>query len=67
VGLRAGLDRYGKSRLHRDSIPDRPAPSESLYRLRYPAHNIIIIPCINYIIRALIMMTPVPVAARSKA
>ena len=28
----------GKSRLHRDSIPDRPARSQSLYRLSYPAH-----------------------------
>jgi len=27
----------GKSRLHRDSIPDRPACSQSLYRLNYPA------------------------------
>ena len=25
--------------LHRDSIPDRPARSQSLYRLRYPAHT----------------------------
>jgi len=29
----------GKSRPHRDSIPDRPAPSQSLYRLSYPAHG----------------------------
>jgi len=29
----------GKSRPHRDSIPDRPARSQSLYRLSYPAHN----------------------------
>jgi hypothetical protein len=28
----------GKSRPHRDSIPDRPARSLSLYRLSYPAH-----------------------------
>jgi hypothetical protein len=28
-----------KSRPHRDSIPDRPARSQSLYRLSYPAHN----------------------------
>ena len=28
----------GKSRLHRDSIPDRPAHTQSLYRLSYPAH-----------------------------
>jgi len=30
----------GKSRPHRDSIPDRPAPSQSLYRLSYPAHRL---------------------------
>ena len=29
----------GKSRLHRDSIPDRPARSQSLYRLSYPTHT----------------------------
>ena len=29
----------GKSRPHRDLIPDRPARSQSLYRLSYPAHN----------------------------
>jgi len=29
----------GKARLHRDSIPDRPARSQSLYRLSYPAHS----------------------------
>jgi len=28
----------GKSRYHRDSIPDRPARSQSLYQLSYPAH-----------------------------
>ena len=28
----------GKSRPHRDSIPDRPARNQSLYRLSYPAH-----------------------------
>ena len=33
----------GKSRPHRDSIPDRPARSQPLYRLSYPAH-------INYIV-----------------
>jgi hypothetical protein len=37
MGLRAGLDRCGKSRHHRDSNPDRPARRQSLYRLRYPA------------------------------
>ena len=29
----------GKSRPHRDSIPDRPARSHSLYRLSYRAHT----------------------------
>jgi len=29
----------GKSRPHRDSIPDRPARSQSLYRLNYRAHT----------------------------
>ena len=33
---RAGIE----SRPHRDSIPDRPARSQSLYRLSYPAHSI---------------------------
>ena len=28
-----------KTRSHRYSIPDRPARSQSLYRLRYPAHS----------------------------
>ena len=30
----------GKSRPHRDSIPNHPAHSQSLYRLSYPAHKI---------------------------
>ena len=29
----------GKSRLHRDSIPDLPARSQTLYRLSYPDHT----------------------------
>ena len=32
LGPRVGLDGCGKSRPHRDSIPDRPVRSESLYR-----------------------------------
>jgi hypothetical protein len=36
VGPRAGLDGYGKSRPQRDSIPDRPARSQSQYRLSHP-------------------------------
>jgi hypothetical protein len=36
MGPRADLDGCGKSRFHRDSIPDRPARRKSLYRLRYP-------------------------------
>ena len=39
VDPRAGLDRCGKSRPHRDSIPDRLARSQSLYRLSYSAHS----------------------------
>jgi len=31
----------GKSHPHQDSIPDRPAHSQSLYRLSYPAHGVI--------------------------
>ena len=38
----------GKSRPHRDSIPDRPARSQSLYRLSYPAHIYIYIPLHTY-------------------
>ena len=38
VGLRAGLDRCGKSCPTRIRSPDRPARRQSLYRLRYPAH-----------------------------
>ena len=34
----------GKSRPHRDSIPDRPARSQSLYRLSYPAHLFVFVP-----------------------
>ena len=34
----------GKSRPHRDLIPDRPARSQSLYLLSYPAH-LFYIPC----------------------
>ena len=30
----------GKSRPHRDSIPDRPARNQSLYRLSYRAHSV---------------------------
>ena len=36
VGPRAGLDRCGKSRPTRIRSPDRPARSQSLYRLSYP-------------------------------
>ena len=33
----------GKSRLHRDSIPYRPAYSQSLYQLSYPAHGVLVV------------------------
>jgi hypothetical protein len=39
VGPRAGLGESGKSRHHRDSIPDHRAHSYSLYRLSYPGHH----------------------------
>ena len=39
MGPRAGLDRCGKSRPQRDSIPDGPARSQSLYRLSYRTHS----------------------------
>ena len=34
--------RGGKTRPHRDSIPDRPARSQSLYQLSCPAHTVLI-------------------------
>jgi hypothetical protein len=40
VGPRAGLDGCVKSLPRRDSIPDSPAGSESLYRLSYPGPTI---------------------------
>ena len=40
MGPRAGLDRCGKSRPPTGiRSQDRPARSQSLYRLRYPAHS----------------------------
>ena len=40
MGPRACLYRCGKPRPYWDSLPDRPAHSESLYRLYYPGpHN----------------------------
>ena len=47
VGWAAGpVWRGGKSRPHRDSIPDRPARSQSLYRLSYPAHTLCVCVCV---------------------
>ena len=37
----------GKSRPHRDAIPDRPVRSQSLYRLSYPDHRQINKQCLN--------------------
>jgi len=37
-----------KSRLHWDSILDRPAHSQSLYRLSYPAHVVYSVICQNH-------------------
>jgi len=39
VGLRAGLEGFGKSRPIGIRSPDRPARRLSLYRLHCPAHN----------------------------
>jgi hypothetical protein len=39
LGPRADLDVYEKSRPHLDSIPNRPARSQLLYRLNYPTHS----------------------------
>ena len=42
----------GKSRPHRDSIPDRPVRSQSLYRLSYPTRlRAITVPKIMYRVR----------------
>ena len=48
VGPRIGLDGCGTSRRHQDSFPDRPARSQSLYRLSYPTHNIVPITIIKH-------------------
>jgi len=40
LGPRIGLDGCGKTRLHRNSIPDLPARSQSLYRLSYPGPSV---------------------------
>ena len=37
----------GKSRPHRDSIPDRPTLRQSLYRLSYPAHDTMLLLDVN--------------------
>jgi len=48
AGLAPGPDwTGGKSRPHRDSIQDRPARSQSLYRLSYRAHSFSITDWIN--------------------
>jgi len=39
VGPSAGLDRCGKSRPHRDSIPDHPARSSVAIPTELPAHE----------------------------
>jgi len=36
----------GKSRPHRDSIPDHPSRSQSLYRLSYPVHEVCVCVCV---------------------
>ena len=41
MGLRAGLDWCGKSRPTGIRSPDHPARRQSLYRLRYPARDVL--------------------------
>jgi hypothetical protein len=53
AGPRAGLDECGKSRTHRDPIPDRPVRSESLYRQSYPGPQMDIQAIINFRIKVL--------------
>jgi len=55
----------GKSRPHRDSIPDHPARSQSLYRLSYPAHKNMVI-AINILRVALEMRTERKVGSHIK-
>ena len=50
-GLRAGLDRCGKSRPHRHLIPDCPACSQSLHQLHYLAHIYTETVCISSAVR----------------
>ena len=47
----------GKSRPHRDSIPDRPARSQSLYRLGYPTHCFFLIANRTYFLDTLRIFT----------
>ena len=44
IGTRAGLEAYGKSRPHQDSIRGSSARSESLYRLSYPGPHTLYLP-----------------------
>jgi len=50
----------GKSRFHRDSIPDRPARSQSLYRLNYPANSIYIYVCVCVCIDITVLLDKEP-------
>ena len=59
MGPRAGLDRCRKSRYHRESIPDRPARSQSLYQLSYMAH-VMIYTVVVLIVRLLVMIRITP-------
>jgi len=53
-----------KSRPHRDSIPDRPARSHSLYRLSYQAHYIYIYIYIYHHVPEGLGVYPVPWSSR---
>jgi hypothetical protein len=51
VGPRDGLDKFGKSLPHRDSIPGSFSRSQSLYRLRYPDYCYICVVLVKYLVR----------------
>jgi len=49
-----------KSRPYRDSIPDRPAHSQSLYRLSYPAHTVTLMMPAFFMLSMFMSHTPPP-------
>ena len=56
----------GKSRPYRDSIPDRPARSQSLYRLSYPADICKVLSVFCYISHSFLVLNFLPNRCRCK-